>query len=212
MKSEYDEFAKDFSQTRKNPWPEFETFLPFINRDDRILDLGCGNGRFRQVLEKGLIPEGNYFGMDISGGLLEIARKNYPKDHFFRGAFEQRFPFGNNNFEVVSGIASFHHCLSVQEQMNFLNESWRVLKPGGKLCLTTWILPKKFFWSNFWKGRVFTKNWIIPFGKEKLPRTYRNVSDNDLKNLFKKSGFEILKLEKFKGRNLVVVAEKQPIK
>ena len=43
MKSEYDRFAGDFSQTRNRTWPEFELLHPLIHRQDRILDIGCGN-------------------------------------------------------------------------------------------------------------------------------------------------------------------------
>ncbi len=198
--SQYDKFAKDFSRTRQSGWEEFDIFNPYINWGDRVADLGCGNGRFRGFLPESVIPHGNYFGFDLSAELLKIARETHPRDHFFKGSFTETLPFGADNFEVVSAIASFHHCLSKKEQNNFLRECYRILKPGGKIMLTTWILPRKYFWSNFWAGRVFTKNWLIPFGQEKLPRTYRNVSKGALKRLLKKNGFKVLYLENYKDR------------
>ena len=83
-----------------------------LKKQDRILDLGCGNGRLRNFLEKDLIPAGNYFGLDISDGLLQIARQNHSMDHFFRGNFAQKLPFGDENFDIVTAIASFHHLLN----------------------------------------------------------------------------------------------------
>lgn len=211
--SQYDAFAQDFSQSRskKSSWPEFELLYPLLNNKDRILDLGCGNGRLRQWLSKDTskkdIPEGHYFGLDTSDKLLEIARKRYPKDHFFRGNMSQKLPFGAEHFDIVTGIASFHHLLNKQDQRKCLSEIYRVLKPGGQVFLTTWMLPKKYFWENILRGRF--KNWNIPFGTQKKPRTYRWVTKRELKNLCKKSGLQIEHAEYFERRNLVVIAQKQ---
>jgi len=205
---EYDQFADDFSATRDRAWPEFDIFMPAIKSGQRILDLGCGNGRLRKFLPTELIRPGDYFGFDISEKLLQIARKANPKDAFFRGNFGNSLPFGAQNFDWVISIAAFHHLLDKPSQKKFLNESKRVLKPGGKIFITTWVLPKKYFWKNFWSGRVFSKNWIIPFGKEKHPRTYRKVTEKDLSRLLRKAGFTILKVEKFEDRNYTVLAKK----
>jgi len=144
MPSQYDAFAQDFSHTRTQPWPEFSLVQEVLKHGDRVLDLGCGNGRLRTSLDARVIPGGNYYGLDISEELLRIARGKYPHDHFFHGDFACELPFGKENFEVVTAIASFHHLLTRREQLRFLEEVRRVLKPGGYLFLTTWKLPRKF--------------------------------------------------------------------
>ena len=206
--AQYDTFAQDFSQTRSHPWPEFELFIPQIKPHSRLLDLGCGNGRLRQALTKDIVGEGDYFGFDISEKMLEIARSRYPKDPFFKGNFGVSLPFGSDNFDWVVGMASFHHLLDPKKQQKALSEIYRVLKPGGHVFLTTWVLPQKYFWRNFWTGRVFSRNWIIPFGKEKHPRTYRNLTHKNLETLIEKAGFEVLKCDKFKDRNYFILAQK----
>ncbi len=207
-KSEYDAFAKNFSDTRTYAWPEFEYFMDDLKKGERLLDLGCGNARLRNFLDSEIILNGSYFGFDFSEKLLDIGRKKFPKDCFFRGDFGKGFPFGAENFDWIVSIAAFHHLLDKTSQEKFLLESLRVLKPGGKIFLTTWVLPQKYFWMNFWRGRVFSKNWIVPFGKEKHVRTYRYVTDKDLKKLLRKAGFKVLKSEKFKERNFIILAEK----
>lgn len=206
--SEYDKFATAWDKTRERPWPEFELFLPHIEKGDRVLDLGCGNARLRTFLQTDRIPSGHYFGFDVSEELLKIARSKHPKDHFFKGDFAEALPFGADNFEWVISIAAFHHLLDKKAQKGFLKEVYRTLKPGGHVFITTWILPKKYFWMNFWNGRVFTKNWIVPFGKEKHIRTYRYVSDKNLKKLLRQAGFTVLKAEPFADRNFIVLARK----
>jgi ubiquinone/menaquinone biosynthesis C-methylase UbiE len=201
--SEYDSFAKKFSQTRQSGWPEFELLRPLVKRGERVLDLGCGNGRLRIFLNDCGIKEGEYFGFDASEELLKIARELNPRDHFFHGNFGKKLPFGANQFDVVAAVASFHHLLSKKEQILFFDETFRIMKPNGKLFLTTWKLPKKYFWKNFGK-----KNWNIPFGKEQHPRTYRKTSIKELTRLAKKSGFTIKSCTLFREKNFVLIAEK----
>ncbi len=206
--SEYDKFAQAWDKTRERPWPEFEIFWPFINHGDRVLDLGCGNGRLRQFLPDTLVRFGDYFGLDVSEKLLNIAREKHPKDNFFKGSFADPLPFGADNFDLVVSIAAFHHLLSKKEQQQCLAEIYRMLKPGGRVFITTWILPPKYFWMNFWQGRVFSKNWIVPFGKDKHPRTYRYVKHQTLARLLTKAGFAVERSERFQERNFIVLAVK----
>jgi len=202
--SQYDIFAADFSATRQHSWPEFDIFLPLIKPGEKVLDIGCGNGRLRNFLPKNIA----YTGADISENLLKIAEKSFPNDDFFHADFSKTWPFQNQQFDWVLGIASFHHILDTAGQKFFMREAYCVLKPGGKIFLTTWVLPKKYFWSNFWRGRVFTDNWIIPFGKEKFPRIYRRVSTSTLQKRCTEAGFQIHSSGIFPGRNYWILAEK----
>ncbi len=202
----YDQFADDFAATRKSAWPEFDLILPCISKNTRLLDLGCGNARFRKFLDQKLVPAGNYFGLDASEKLLKIARADFPTDHFFHHNFEKEFPFGSENFETVVSIAAFHHLYNKKDQLHFLSECHRVLKPGGTVFLTTWKLPMKYFWTNLLRFRW--KNWLIPFGKDRHPRIYRRVDDAEMSALLEKSGFEVVRSELFRGRNYIVIARK----
>ena len=202
----YDEFAADFSATRQRAWPEFEILAAQIKKNDKILDLGCGNARLRKFLDKKKIPRGNYFGFDKSKKLLEIAKKNFPHDHFFCGDFAKKLIFENEKFDVVAAIASFHHLQNFAAQQNFWRESARILRPGGRIFLTNWILPRKFFWPNFWRLRF--KNWIIPFGEKKIPRIYRRVSARELENFLRKNNFRKIAVKNFFGKNIVAIGEK----
>jgi len=209
---QYDQFAKKFSASRQHGWPEFEAVQSLLQKNDRLLDLGCGNGRLRDALDTSIIPNGNYFGFDISEGLLSIARQDHPTDHFFKGNFAKQLPFGDDNFEIVVSIAAFHHLLTTKDQKQCLNEIKRVLKPGGKVLLTTWKIPQKWFWKNvrnkaFWLSGW--QNYAVPFGKAKHPRTYRLVPGKGLKRQLKKAGFKVLSTELSRGKNWVVVAEKR---
>jgi len=206
MTNDYDPFAKNFSQTRHYGWPEFEHLFPYLKRGQRVLDLGCGNGRLRQFISNKIISEGGYYGLDLSNELLKIARNKYPHDHFFHGNFSEKLPFGAENFEIITAIASFHHILNASEQNRFLQEAHRVLKKNGIIFITTWKLPNKWFWPNILRGNW--KNWLIPFGVEKFPRIYRRISPSEMKKKMKKNGFKVIVCDYFDGKNLITIAKK----
>lgn len=211
MHSQYDQFAKNFSDTRQHGWPEFEKIIPLLKKHQRVLDLGCGNGRLRKFLPTDIIPNGFYHGFDLSKNMLAIAKQNFPNDHFFNGSFAKELPFGADNFDLIVSIAAFHHLLTKKEQKQCVSELNRVTKKGGMVFLTTWKIPKKYKKYN-WKRKDWWlsgfKNYLVPFGKEKHPRHYRLVSDTELAKMLKKNGFKIISKELFRNKNWIVIAKK----
>jgi len=217
VRQSYNKIAEDFSRTRYFVWEEFKPPAEYANEGDKILDLGCGNGRFIELFRGKNIE---YVGIDISQKLIEIARQKYPNGNFqiFDGL---KIPFPDNYFDNIFCIAVLHHIPGSELRQEFLREARRVLKPSGKLILSTWYLwQKDTFWSLLFK---FTLKKIIgkspldffdtmePWGKIS-ERYFHNFRKGELKRLIKKVGFET---EKFfvlrrgpKNKNLLIVAEK----
>jgi ubiquinone/menaquinone biosynthesis C-methylase UbiE len=88
--SDYNEIADEFSETRNHAWYEFEIYRELLKENDRVLDLGCGNGRLFEFLEPMKIK---YDGVDVSSGLLSKAKRKYAdsvksgKAEFRKGGF-----------------------------------------------------------------------------------------------------------------------------
>jgi ubiquinone/menaquinone biosynthesis C-methylase UbiE len=145
VKHDYESIAEDFSQTRQNPWQEFSLFESFLHPSDRVLDLGCGNGRLLDFLH-GKIAD--YTGLDISQKLLQEARKKYSHGHFLVGDMLS-LPFPDAFFDVVFCIASLHHIPSRDFREKVILEIKRVLKPQGFFILTVWNLWQLKFLKYF---------------------------------------------------------------
>ena len=95
----------------------------------RALDAGCGHG-FQTALLQALGYEAH--GVDLSAGLLRLARRRLPHARFARADLAA-LPYADACFDAVSCAGS---TLSfVDEPSRALAELARVLRPGGRLLL-----------------------------------------------------------------------------
>lgn len=113
----------------------------------RVLDLGCGVGRFAVALAGYLDERGSYVGVDIHKRSIKICRKYIGRqlDNFkFRrvrplDAAEFRFPFRAASFDFVFSNSLFTHLLPEVAE-NYLMEIGRLLRPGGRTLNTLFLL------------------------------------------------------------------------
>ena len=142
---DYNLIAERFARAREKPWSEFQfLFDDYLISGERVLDVGCGNGRFYQAMEDKKV---DYFGVDSSEKLIKIAKKKYPQARF-QVAEALNLPFPQNFFDKVYSIAVLQHIPSQEFRLQFLGEARRVLKPNRLLILTAW---------NLWRGSYVKK-------------------------------------------------------
>lgn len=70
----YATIADDFDATRQAPWAGWFPLLPHLTGVRRVLDVGCGNGRFGVFLREHLPTLTEYHGVDNNETLLDYAR------------------------------------------------------------------------------------------------------------------------------------------
>lgn len=153
---------EDEGQYRSMAKDLLQTFLTLgdLRRDDRILDVGCGCGRIAAVLTDYLNPAGSYDGMDVIPALVEWCRTNistkFPNFVFHlvdvasraynpRGqlsASQARFPFMDATFDFAIAGSLYTHMLH-RDTENYLRETHRVLKRGGTLLASFFLLNPK---------------------------------------------------------------------
>jgi ubiquinone/menaquinone biosynthesis C-methylase UbiE len=90
------------------------------------LDLGCGAGRFLDVAPEGI-------GVDVAESALERARENVPGCDV-RLSEDGTIPVTHGSIDFVWCSETIEH---VADALGLLQEVRRVLKPGGRLLLTT---------------------------------------------------------------------------
>ena len=137
MKTVYDNFYEEFDATRQFAWNEFTEFFPYIKTGCRLLDVGCGNGRFfSSVLEKNV----SYTGVDASHNLLLKAKKQYPQAECIHDAMPSLSLLQERKFDVIVFIASFHHLENRADRVRCLLRAKELLAPNGIICMTNWNL------------------------------------------------------------------------
>jgi SAM-dependent methyltransferase len=116
----------------------FETALGTVGKEfadfERLLDFGCGPGRFIRHLEP-LSRTTEIHGADIDETPIAWLRENVPYGHFAVTPHEPPTQYPDGFFDLVINHSVFTH-LDERMQHLWLAELQRIVRPGGVLLLT----------------------------------------------------------------------------
>jgi ubiquinone/menaquinone biosynthesis C-methylase UbiE len=132
VRGHYEDFWAD-APADPEPW-EWERrralLLGEARPGERVLDLGCGAGRFVAALrEAGAEP----VGVELAEAALERARVNAPGADLRRVADDGSLPLEHASVDLVWCSEVLEH---VADTAYLLLEVRRVLRPGGRLLVT----------------------------------------------------------------------------
>lgn len=131
-----------------------------LKPSDAVLDVGCGIGRMAIPLTAFLGEQGSYDGFDIvPDGIAWCQDQITPRFRNFRfiladiynGIYNQRgrykaseyvFPYPDASFDFAFLTSVFTHMLPVDME-NYLRETVRVLKPGGRCFITYFLITSE---------------------------------------------------------------------
>jgi SAM-dependent methyltransferase len=142
MAAMWGERAHDWAEVMEgaNGWgvPVYQRILELVPVDGstRLLDVGCGAGRFCRIArDRGATVAG----LDATSEFIEIARDRTPDGDFAVGEM-QHLPSEDDSFDVVTG---FHSFFLAADMVAALREARRVARPGGTVALTVWGRPDR---------------------------------------------------------------------
>jgi len=115
---------------------------------DRVLELGCGVGR----IGRGIAAQvAHWEGCDISANMLGVARErlagfaNVGFTELHRASLR---PLPDASVDKAYCVAVFIH-MDKEDFFLYLEDTARVLKPGGLLYFDTWNLASKVGWQRY---------------------------------------------------------------
>lgn len=154
----YQSVATEFSETRTGFWPGWQrasTYFPPKNSPLKVLDIGCGNGRFSQYLLHNNF-EFEYLGLDFNDELLSIARKkcsqvgcvNFLELDLFEALTTATLANQiATSYDVIVAFGVWHHLPSKQVREQLLKQAQKLLSADGVFIVTLWqfdTLPNLF--------------------------------------------------------------------
>ena len=176
----WDKIAPEWHEHKKIPSELSKKFLK--STKGNVLDLGSGSGRHLTQ-----ISHGKMYLLDFSKEMLKIAEKK-AKSKKIKAKFIHsnltRIPFEKDFFDFAISISALH-CLKQKDSKKAIKELYRVMKPKSKILIGVWNFQSKRF--NQKKGKEKLVGW-----KDKGKRYYYLFEEEEIHNLFKKTGFKIL--------------------
>jgi SAM-dependent methyltransferase len=217
----YNAIASHFSSTRAWLWDDLRPFADFVHEGDRVLDVGCGNGRLYQLFADREIV---YTGLDQSEALIAIAQKKFPSAHFVVGEMNS-LPWDDNTFDVVFCIAAFHHLPDDASRLRALGDMKRVVKPGGTIAMLNWNIlgewGREKIANGKWKVESHESDVLVPWrddtGQSLGERYYHGFGLADIAELAAATGLTVLESYYIKrgekstaeaGENMVTIFQK----
>lgn len=149
------------------PFAIIERYLP---KDGTILDIGCGEGAFSLycALKN---SKRKIIGIDIDKRRILTAQIASKKVNNIKFAVKNALTW-NNKVDAIM-ISDVLHHLNVDEQTAFLNKSFTLINPGGRLIIKE-INKDDFIrekLSRLWDFILYPKDKINYWPKDKLIKT-----------------------------------------
>ncbi len=116
---------------------------------ERVLDVACGTGLVSLRVAEMVGPRGAVVGTDISGAMVEAARRcaagrGLDNASFERGDAEQ-LPFADATFDAaVCGLGLMY----VPDPVKALCEMRRLVRPGGRAAAAVWGARRNCGWAE----------------------------------------------------------------
>ncbi|EON76933.1 hypothetical protein ADIS_2594 [Lunatimonas lonarensis] len=115
----------------------------------KLLEVGCGEGRGVEVLAPNAA---SYLGLDKIPDVIDRLRERFPDCSFEQSVIPPLSTLPSDTFDCVVSFQVIEH---IQDDRHFLEEIYRVLKPGGNAIIST---PNIHFSlsRNPWHVREYT--------------------------------------------------------
>jgi SAM-dependent methyltransferase len=138
------EFYEAIDKKRYRLEPYVHPLINFIaKQNELVLEVGCGLGyELRQFAKRGA----NVVGIDISSSNSLLAKRGlkvFGLDGEIIVSDAEHLPFKNSSFDNVYSFGVLHHTPNTQ---GAINEIFRVLRQGGRICVMLYHRGLAYYW------------------------------------------------------------------
>lgn len=200
----YQSVSKEFSKSRQKPWVGWDRLVDIIGNHHKgkykILDLGCGNGRFYDFV-KGKILNCDYLGCDINNDLIIGAKEKHSNRKGSNAKFEITDIFEDikcikGKYNLVVGFGITHHIPNSDYRKQWFLDISKLLATKSILTLT------------FWKFNKNSGDYLIGWSNKDVARYCHQYSKKelyDLIQLYKKHQIKLIDKYESDNKNTYLV-------
>jgi 2-polyprenyl-3-methyl-5-hydroxy-6-metoxy-1,4-benzoquinol methylase len=124
-----------------------------------LLEVGCGQGRGVELLIKN---SSTYLGIDKIQEVIDQLAEQFPESKFRQAVIPPFSDIESNSFDTVVSFQVIEH---IEDDLLFLKEIYRVLKPGGIAVISTPNILQTLS-RNPWHIREYTSTQLTALCKE----------------------------------------------
>src|ERR1041384_1080955 len=190
--------GKLYAETHARRFYETLRFLPELPPNARVLELGAVPYYFTILMQRftEILPDTlSFFEFEESQATKHTVRnmdtgERYEFDYRAVNIETDIFPFADNTFDLVLCCEILEHLLINPSHM--LYEAHRVLKPGGRILITT---PNVLRWGNLWAMIRGANIYDRYHGNGIYGRHNREYTPAEVAELLQTNGFQVERLE-----------------
>ncbi|OGV90729.1 hypothetical protein A3A66_00540 [Microgenomates group bacterium RIFCSPLOWO2_01_FULL_46_13] len=201
--SDWDNYWRQANFKQELAYCETDGLLPifnrFLNEKQRILEAGCGLGKWIVYWSK---CDYNIVGVDTNGQALRRLKRRYPEVMVTMGDVN-RLPVLSEIFDVYISLGVIEHFRKGPEVA--LAEAFRVLKPGGTAIIEVPIDNIMRKWWRFLSGGIrvvkLPARWIVDGLGLRAKRKVANMTfyeyrytASELAGFIRAAGLELMEL------------------
>lgn len=155
------DFATYLSQGYQEDLDNSASWL-MLKGDERVLDVCCGTGKSTAACLKH-ITTGSIIGVDNSEGMLKEANKKFASEIAagkvnFELQDAMHLDFEAESFDAIFMAYGLRNMPDYEKSLELL---YKLLKPGGRLCIHDYSLANKGWAKAYWG--VLSYGFIVPF-------------------------------------------------
>jgi 2-polyprenyl-3-methyl-5-hydroxy-6-metoxy-1,4-benzoquinol methylase len=124
-----------------------------------LLEVGCGQGRGVELLIKN---SSTYLGIDKIQEVIDQLAEQFPESKFRQAVIPPFSDLESNSFDTVVSFQVIEH---IEDDLLFLKEIYRVLKPGGIAIISTPNILQTLS-RNPWHIREYTSTQLTALCKK----------------------------------------------
>lgn len=191
MLETWDECAENYLPLMRQLAPFHSVLLDRLNPQsgEEVLDVATGPGEPAMSIADKVSPDGHVTGIDLSPNMVEVAKKNAAKRMLKNIEFlimdAEKLKLSANHYDLVTSCFGFQIITKPEAAAS---ESYRVLKPGGRIALTVWSTGDRSPAIDVIVAPMM--QYAEPDENGHLPTPYELGGRGQLADMLQKQGFE----------------------